>query len=147
MLEVGSYKIYALSGPQSIADLGEEKAKSYTLQKFGWFAAISPFFTTSRSSLGLHPDGNIEGSLGCVVFPFENLNENKKMYQYISDGLEKQNQISFEVIKKLGTEDTVENRDAVGGTTSHAENLDKFLLVIFGWLKGIFDKFWNLGRD
>lgn len=31
-----------------------------------WFAPLTPEFQTDRSSLGLHPDGGVEGTEGCV---------------------------------------------------------------------------------
>jgi len=34
----------------------------------GFFAHLEPQFKTERFDLGIHPDGNIPGSLGCIVF-------------------------------------------------------------------------------
>lgn len=31
-----------------------------------WFASIVPKFTTSRTELGIHPDGGVPGTLGCI---------------------------------------------------------------------------------
>jgi hypothetical protein len=31
-----------------------------------WFAGIKPTFPTTRSSFGIHPDGNVPGTLGCI---------------------------------------------------------------------------------
>ena len=32
----------------------------------GWFLPLTPQFTTVRHGLGIHPDGNLVGTLGCV---------------------------------------------------------------------------------
>jgi len=63
--------------------------KGYTLDNFGWFAYIHPLFGTTRTELGVHPDGNVRGSLGCIVLPFKDLNANKKCYNFIQTGLER----------------------------------------------------------
>jgi hypothetical protein len=31
-----------------------------------WFCPIEPMFKTDRSGLGIHPDGNLPGTLGCI---------------------------------------------------------------------------------
>lgn len=31
-----------------------------------WFIPLDPVFSTTRSGFGIHPDGNIPGTLGCV---------------------------------------------------------------------------------
>lgn len=33
---------------------------------FAWFATLRPQFTTKRKGLGIHPDGNVPGTLGCL---------------------------------------------------------------------------------
>lgn len=33
---------------------------------FAWWCPITPRFATHRSSLGIHPDGNVSGTLGCI---------------------------------------------------------------------------------
>lgn len=32
----------------------------------GWFLPLTPKFTTSRHGFGIHPDGNLPGTKGCV---------------------------------------------------------------------------------
>lgn len=32
-----------------------------------WFIPLTPLFPTSRSGFGIHPDGNVPGSEGCIV--------------------------------------------------------------------------------
>ncbi|MEM9894927.1 MAG: hypothetical protein AAF789_01040 [Bacteroidota bacterium] len=31
-----------------------------------WFQVITPQFSTHRTDLGIHPDGNLQGTLGCI---------------------------------------------------------------------------------
>lgn len=31
-----------------------------------WFAPLEPAFKTDRTGLGIHPDGNVPGTLGCI---------------------------------------------------------------------------------
>lgn len=31
-----------------------------------WWAAMTPAFVTERQGLGIHPDGGVEGTLGCI---------------------------------------------------------------------------------
>jgi len=97
-LEVGEYSIISLSSPQEIKKLEDRDA--YTLFDFGWFARLIIKFQSERKNLGLHPDGNVPGSLGCGVFPFKNEEDNKKMHNFIFDGL-KNGEIPFEVIQIL----------------------------------------------
>lgn len=33
---------------------------------FTWWAALSPLFPTERSGFGIHPDGGIAGTKGCI---------------------------------------------------------------------------------
>lgn len=33
---------------------------------FAWWAKLFPTFTTERTGLGIHPDGNVPGTLGCI---------------------------------------------------------------------------------
>ena len=32
----------------------------------GWFLPLTPRFSTSRHGFGIHPDGNLPGTKGCV---------------------------------------------------------------------------------
>lgn len=33
---------------------------------FAWFAKMIPTFQTERTGFGIHPDGNVPGTLGCI---------------------------------------------------------------------------------
>lgn len=71
---------------------------AYTLNDFGWFAGIDPQFKTDRSALGLHPDGNVPGSRGCIVFPFADLDTSVRLKNLIMAGLESQRKIPLLVM-------------------------------------------------
>lgn len=76
-----SLRSYAVSGPYGNGELPEGL---YHIKRSGlmdrssneisycdslqncWFQYIEPQFSTSRNELGIHPDGNLEGTLGCI---------------------------------------------------------------------------------
>ena len=60
-LPLGEYKI---SAPYRMDDV--KKNIAYKRERFPWMAAIVPQFKTDRDNLAIHPDGNIEGTLGCI---------------------------------------------------------------------------------
>lgn len=78
----GSNSYTAVSGPYGSGPLPSGKytvekrnvtnstslSASYKDKKTGkaFFIPISPTFTTTRSGFGIHPDGNIAGTLGCI---------------------------------------------------------------------------------
>ncbi len=45
-----------------------------------WFARMHPAFKTSRSGLGIHPDGNVPGTLGCLGVVERNT---RKFYEWL----------------------------------------------------------------
>lgn len=44
-----------------------------------WVAKITPCFTTKRTGLYIHPDGNVEGSLGCAAITEGDLDAKKEI--------------------------------------------------------------------
>lgn len=73
----------AVSGPHGNGRLPEGKytievdrrtgqstslGKGYRDRETGleWFVPLTPHFSTGRTGLGIHPDGNVPGTLGCV---------------------------------------------------------------------------------
>lgn len=86
-LPEGEYKVEKLVSQGEINNLPNKQA--YQLFNYGWFAAITPQFQTDRDSLGIHPDGNVPGSLGCIALPFKNIEPNVKCHNLIRDGLER----------------------------------------------------------
>jgi len=97
MLPEGKYVIDRIVGPQDIIE--HKNADAYTLFNFGWFFAITPQFKTTRSGFGLHPDGNVKGSLGCIVFPFKDLDSNVFCYNVLKGYMEKKRKIDLNVFR------------------------------------------------
>lgn len=70
----------AFSGPYGRGELPKGLYRSYRsklLDKDGepgycdslqncWFQVLDPQFSTARNNLGIHPDGNLTGTLGCI---------------------------------------------------------------------------------
>lgn len=73
--------------------------QAFTRDNYGWFAGIEPKFKTDRFSLGIHPDGGVPGSAGCIVSDFS-LDNSVKLHNLIAEGLEKGN-ISLQVMTTL----------------------------------------------
>jgi len=42
------------------------KTEAYTGRQFPWVARLNPQFQTDRTGLLIHPDGNAEGTRGCI---------------------------------------------------------------------------------
>ena len=42
------------------------ETEAYTGKEFAWVARLEPQFETDRTGLLIHPDGNKEGTLGCI---------------------------------------------------------------------------------
>ena len=42
------------------------KVEPYTGKEFAWVATLDPQFETNRYGLLIHPDGNKEGTRGCI---------------------------------------------------------------------------------
>lgn len=42
------------------------KTEAYTGRDFPWVAKLKPQFETDRTGLLIHPDGNKEGTRGCI---------------------------------------------------------------------------------
>ena len=42
------------------------KTEAYTGKEFAWVARLNPQFETDRTGLLIHPDGNKEGTRGCI---------------------------------------------------------------------------------
>lgn len=64
----GSYRIT----PPVAIDPSAESNKGFLDPKGNaWFAALHPEFETDRIGLGIHPDGNVPGTLGCIGIQLE----------------------------------------------------------------------------
>ena len=42
---------------------------------FAWWCRLTQLFETGRSGFGIHPDGNISGTLGCIGITIDNTKE------------------------------------------------------------------------
>jgi len=42
------------------------KVEGYTGKEFAWVAKLTPQFETDRTGFLIHPDGNKEGTTGCI---------------------------------------------------------------------------------
>jgi|TARA_R100000084_G_C4558978_1_gene103646 hypothetical protein len=42
------------------------ETEAYTVREFPWVATLTPQFETDRTGLLIHPDGNKEGTAGCI---------------------------------------------------------------------------------
>lgn len=57
--------VYEIAEPQAIK--ASEENKAYTdPDGFAWFAAMTPREPMERKGFGIHPDGNVPGTLGCI---------------------------------------------------------------------------------
>lgn len=53
--------------PAVLIDADDESNKGFMDKRgLAWWAALVPSFETHRTGLGIHPDGNVEGTLGCI---------------------------------------------------------------------------------
>lgn len=75
-------------GLYKLTGYSDQTGDAYSQFGVGWFASIEPQFATDRTALGIHPDGNVEGSLGCLVIPFKNLDDNIRCRNMIRDCIE-----------------------------------------------------------
>lgn len=57
----GTYKVGV---PTRLNDDATEAFKD--TNGFAWWVPLTPAFETERTGLGIHPDGNVEGTLGCI---------------------------------------------------------------------------------
>lgn len=87
----GKYKAYA-------DQLKHSDEKPYSQFNFGWYLPIGPQFETERFGLMIHPDGGVEGTLGCIGLHFESLDENVRCYNLFRDYFDKETILNVEII-------------------------------------------------
>ena len=80
LLGLNLFKFSAISGPYGKGEIPEgnydvedlirikddESNNAYKKDGFPWWSPIEPNFKTIRNGLGIHPDGNKKGTLGCI---------------------------------------------------------------------------------
>lgn len=64
----GSYRI---TPPVAIDPTADSNKGFLDPKGNAWFAALHPEFETDRIGLGIHPDGNVPGTLGCIGIQLE----------------------------------------------------------------------------
>lgn len=84
----GSYRIDSID---AIEDT--EANKAYKREGFPWFMRIQPMFKTYRTALGVHPEGNVLGTLGCIGL----LTEDGKFFKILKSLITKSGKIILEV--------------------------------------------------
>jgi len=68
-LDSGKYKI----GPVTVLDSSAPNNKPYRDRRgFAWWCPLKPLFECDRTGLGIHPDGNIPGTKGCLGITAQN---------------------------------------------------------------------------
>jgi hypothetical protein len=73
------------------------KTESYTGIEFPWIAKLTPSFKTDRKSLLIHPDGNLEGTRGCIgICKKEN---DVEIYNFIINELKNKKELNLFVNK------------------------------------------------
>jgi hypothetical protein len=91
----GKYKARYYSDYDRIKQL--PSAEAYMQHGLGWFILMEPQFDTDRSGIGIHPDGNIIGSLGCFVLDFMDYQENLYTFNMLRQFIDYNKQIEIEV--------------------------------------------------
>lgn len=56
-------------------------------QGLGWMQAMRPTFTTPRTDLGIHPDGNVPGTEGCIGLNAANTRPWYEAFRSVSDSI------------------------------------------------------------
>ncbi|GBR72798.1 hypothetical protein NO1_0267 [Candidatus Termititenax aidoneus] len=83
-LPTGKYSTGKLWTPEQIAALSN--AASYQVFSFGFFLPLVPKFETDRTELGIHPDGGVPGTLGCVGLKLQTAAEAIRCYMLLLAG-------------------------------------------------------------
>jgi hypothetical protein len=96
----GNYMIKSLVPPPEVQAMGD-KADAYSQFGFGWAAVLTPLFSTDRTGLWIHCDGNIPGSLGCPVLKFADKDTNIRCWNMIRDSFEIHGTIPVTVEQRL----------------------------------------------
>lgn len=93
-LDLGDYSIRGLITPDKIEKMSNPKP--YQTDGYGFAFPMTPLFETNRTGIWMHPDGNIPGSLGCVVWT-EDKKFNENLYELVKVALSIQGTIPVNV--------------------------------------------------
>jgi len=80
----------------------EESGDAYTFKdengrKVGFYIRLEPQFKTDRTQLLIHPDGNIEGTLGCIGLKYSGYLEALDSSFFLKDIMLKEGKVPLEV--------------------------------------------------
>jgi len=75
---------YTVSRPVPI-EATTENSPYTDAMGFAWFAKITPRFTTERSGFGIHPDGNVPGTRGCIGIA---IRDTKPIFNFLTQAAE-----------------------------------------------------------
>lgn len=62
---------YLITEPVEIKSMASKYDSYRDKSGFAWWCRIKPLFETDRSGFGIHPDGNVPGTLGCIGIRLE----------------------------------------------------------------------------
>jgi RHS repeat-associated protein len=74
----------------------ERKESGYVRDGFGFSFDLNPTFSTGRTALRIHPDGNNKGTLGCVGLQGDG-NKNKAFYNLIKSEVHKRGELKMNI--------------------------------------------------
>jgi len=79
-LECGNYKAVWYT---------EKSEPAFCQYGIGWLVSLVPEFKSDRTQLAVHPDGGVEGSLGCIVLAIASLDDNVRCRNLLRDIIER----------------------------------------------------------
>jgi len=99
-LDLGEYSIRGLSTPEKVAKM--PNPKPYQTDGYGFAFPMTPLFETNRTGIWMHPDGNIPGSLGCIVWT-QSKTFNEILYELVKTAISIQGTIPVSVRDTIST--------------------------------------------
>ena len=84
---------YIIESCYKLKDNGKQKA--FKRDGKPWVAKLNPQFKTDRTNLLIHPDGNVEGTLGCIGVTEKDI----KCYDVITNHLSSNSNLILSVVK------------------------------------------------
>lgn len=87
--EPGEYAIDYYDTPDQIAKLPNKEAYSLTYDDYtyGFYFHLQPKFVTERSGLGIHIDGSVPGTLGCIGLQIDDIDIAKEIYKLLAGAM------------------------------------------------------------
>ena len=71
------------------------ETEAYTGKEFPWVAKLKPQFETDRTGLLIHPDGNKEGTMGCIGISTKE--DDTEVYWAIKELLNSKKELTLQV--------------------------------------------------